>query len=300
MTSTITYTNCPSCGGENISEVLTCEDYTVSHETFSIWHCQTCTLRFTQNVPDAESIGPYYQSDAYISHSETGKGLINKLYKIARRYTLGSKRNFVQSQTNLLSGKLLDVGCGTGAFLREMSDAGWSVNGLEPDAGARAKAKELYNVHPQPSGDLFKLAPDFFEAITMWHVLEHVHDLHGYMQQLKKLLTTNGKLFIAVPNYTSTDATYYQQYWAAYDVPRHLYHFSPKSIKILAEKHGFKVKKKKPMLIDSFYIAMLSEQYKNGKPNLLAAMWQGFRSFCRAVINRESCSSIIYVLSPAQ
>lgn len=297
MTPKIIYQTCPACNGGSIGKVLECEDYTVSHETFEIWHCSHCTLRFTQGIPDAAAIGPYYQSDAYISHSDSGKGLINSLYKIARRYTLGSKRNFVQSQTNVVSGSLLDVGCGTGAFLREMIDAGWHANGLEPDAGARAKAKELHNVNPQPSEQLFKLSPGFYDAITMWHVLEHVHDLQGYMAQLKKLLAPKGKLFIAVPNYTSTDARYYQQYWAAYDVPRHLYHFSPASVKMLADKHGFKLAKMKPMLLDAFYIAMLSEQYKNKKTNLLMAVWQGFRGLIKTFGNRETCSSVIYVLT---
>lgn len=297
MTSNITYQNCPACSSSNIKRALECEDYTVSHQQFEIWECANCTLRFTQDVPNADSIAFYYQSDTYISHSESNKGLVNKLYKLARRYTLGSKRNFVQSQTNAVSGSLLDVGCGTGAFLREMTDGGWNVHGLEPDEGARAKAKELYNVNPQPPEQLFRLSAGFYDAITMWHVMEHVHDLQGYMAQLKNLLAPKGKLFIAVPNYTSADASHYKQYWAAYDVPRHLYHFSPASMVKLAEKHGFKINRTKPMMLDAFYIAMLSEQYKNGKPNLLMAVWQGFVATIKTFGNKERSSSLIYVLS---
>jgi 2-polyprenyl-3-methyl-5-hydroxy-6-metoxy-1,4-benzoquinol methylase len=296
MNSIITYHQCPACGSPAINEVLQCRDYTVSGKDFVICQCEQCSLRFTQNAPDAESIGPFYQAESYISHTDSGKGLINSLYKIARRYTLGSKRNFVQAQTNVFSGNLLDVGCGTGAFLDEMYNAGWNVHGLEPDAGARAKAKELYNLNPQPSDQLFKLAPGFYDAITMWHVLEHVHELHAYLDQFKKILAPKGKLFIAVPNYTSTDATHYQQYWAAYDVPRHLYHFSPKSLKQLAQQHGFTVVKMKPMMLDASYISLLSEKYKNGKTNLIAAVWQGIRNLFASYSRTEACSSIIYVL----
>jgi 2-polyprenyl-3-methyl-5-hydroxy-6-metoxy-1,4-benzoquinol methylase len=114
--------------------------------------------------------------------------------------------------------------------------------------------------------------PGQFDAITMWHVLEHVHDLSAYIQQLKSILRDNGKILIAVPNYTSLDAKIYQQYWAAYDVPRHLYHFSPRSVQMLMEKHGLKIIQYKPMWYDSFYISLLSSKYRNGKTNWMAAV----------------------------
>lgn len=296
MDSTITYQHCPACANAGIKQVLRCKDYTVSKESFEIWECGNCSLRFTQHIPAADAIGPYYQSDSYISHSDSDEGLVNKLYKIVRRYTLGRKRLYVQQKTGRHSGMLLDVGCGTGAFLHEMKKVGWNVLGLEPDQSARDKAVELYNIKPQSPEQLFQLAPGFYDAITMWHVLEHVHDLRGYLKQLNVLLAPGGKLFIAVPNYTSLDAEHYQEYWAAYDVPRHLYHFSPASMNQLAESHGFKIVSRKPMWADPFYIAMLSEQYKNGKGNLLKAFWTGKRSTWNAMLHRERASSLIYVL----
>lgn len=297
MSITISHTNCPACNAAAISKALVCRDYTVSHEQFEVWECEQCGFRFTQNVPTAEAIGPYYQSENYISHSDTGEGFINKLYKLARKITLDRKQKLILKHSALKQGMLLDAGCGTGAFLNHMKHANWHVTGLEPDAGARAKAEALYGIKPLPAETLFNMEFGNYNAITMWHVLEHVHDLHGYLEQFNKILVPNGKLFIAVPNYTSVDATHYQSYWAAYDVPRHLYHFSPASMEMLAARHGFIITTIRPMLFDAFYIAMLSEQYKNGKGNLLKALWQGVRCTLATLYNVKKSSSLVYILA---
>ena len=291
----IQYQCCPLCKDERISMVLSAEDYTVSNEQFEIWECRNCTLRFTQNVPSADAIGQYYQSENYISHSDTASGLINKLYHHVRKRTLVQKKNLVEKMTGKRTGRILDVGCGTGAFLNTMKLAGWQVTGLEPDSTAAAKAEELYGIKPMSPEKLYGLNPASYDAITLWHVLEHVHDLHGYMKKLNCLLKPGGKLLIAVPNYTSYDAAKYQQYWAAYDVPRHLYHFSPASMKKLFTLHDFTMKKMIPMWFDSFYVSMLSEQYKNGKANAIAGAFAGGISNLRALGHTEKCSSVIYV-----
>ena len=159
------------------------------------------------------------------------------------------------------------------------------------------KLASLYQVNALPSPEIFKLTPATYDAITMWHVLEHVHQLHEYIEQLKGLLKPDGRLFIAVPNYTSGDAQVYKENWAAYDVPRHLYHFSPQSMKILMKMHGLQVYKMQPMWFDSFYVSMLSEQYKNGKGNLISACWNGLLSNIKTLFNTEKCSSVIYIIS---
>lgn len=293
----IHYTGCPICKSELIQEQLTAKDYTVSQNIFSIWQCNACTLRFTQDVPEQDAIGAYYASDNYISHSDTKKGIINSLYHLVRKRTLGAKRRLVINETGILKGQILDIGCGTGAFLDTMKEANWNINGLEPDAVARNKAAELYNIHPQEPGKLFELNKGSYNAITMWHVLEHVHELHAYIKQIAALLAPNGKLFIAVPNYTSKDAAIYAAHWAAYDVPRHLYHFSPQSMEKLLSMHGLKLTAFKPMWFDSFYISMLSEQYKNGKGNIIKAVFNGFLSNLKAWGDVRKCSSVIYVVS---
>jgi len=293
----IHYTHCPVCASAVIEEKLIAKDYTVSQKDFSIWHCNDCSARFTQDVPEQNAIGKYYQSDNYISHSDTKKGLINSLYHMVRRKTLQGKLNLVKNEVGMSKGEILDIGCGTGAFLKTMKTSGWGITGLEPDDTARTKAKELYQIDPQSPEKLFELQPATFHAITMWHVLEHVHELHAYIKQLHHLLAPNGRIFIAVPNYTSKDADIYQQHWAAYDVPRHLYHFSPKSMEQLLTTYHLKLISIKPMWYDSFYVSMLSEKYKSGKGNLIKAFWNGVASNIKTLTDKSKCSSVIYIIA---
>lgn len=288
---------CPCCTSKDLIRVLSAKDHAISHEVFDIWHCNACSGRFTQAVPGKDEIGKYYQSENYISHSDTKKGFINSVYHYVRKRTLSGKKKLVNKYTRLSQGNILDVGAGTGAFLDTMSLSGWRVTGVEPDLSARQKAKALYELKLQPAEDLFTLPPQSFDAITMWHVLEHVHDLHHYMAQLKKLLMPRGVLFIAVPNYTGYDAKVYKEFWAGYDVPRHLYHFSPTAITQLLLQHGMQLKDIKPMWYDSFYVSMLSENYKTGKNNYLNALWTGYVSNWKALFDKERCSSLIYIVT---
>ncbi len=297
MIGRIHYDRCPVCGSARIQNVLQVKDYTVSGEIFAVAECADCSLRFTQDVPDADTITPYYKSEDYISHTDTAKGLVNRLYHAVRKRTIKQKRKLIENTTGLKKGKLLDVGSGTGAFLYEMKQHGWDATGLEPDADARTAAKKIYDIDLSDTGLFYQLPSGQFDAITLWHVLEHVHDLSKYIQQLKALLNENGKLFIAVPNYTSKDAVIYKQYWAGYDVPRHLYHFSPEAMQVLMEKNGLKVLQHKPMWYDSFYISLLSSKYKNGNTNWPAAVWNGFNSNLATWMDNKRCSSVIYVIS---
>lgn len=295
MAQVISYVECPACKSNSIRFVFTAKDYTVSEETFDIWQCNECTLRFTQDVPNAESIGKYYQSGNYISHSDTKQGIINRLYHSVRNITLKQKRKWVQKATNLPTGMLLDIGAGTGAFAAEMKKANWTVTALEPDETARNIAKNKHGLVLQQSDDLFAQTAESFDAITLWHVLEHVHQLNDYLQTFQKILKPNGRLIIAVPNYTSLDATYYKEYWAAYDVPRHLYHFSPASMKQLFALYNFDVIEMKPMPFDAFYVSMLSEQYKTGKNKFVSAFWVGLQSNLKASGKPDKSSSVIYI-----
>lgn len=290
----LTRTVCPVCKGTDFKEVLRAKDYTVSGEVFGIQHCASCTHRFTSPVPDQQEIGPYYKSADYVSHTNTSQGLINRIYQVVRKITLKGKRRLVVSASGKQTGKLLDVGSGAGAFLSTMQQAGWQVKGLEPDPDARAVAKKDFGVDSQPIEELMLLQDGHWDLISMWHVLEHVHELDAYLDKFSKLLKSDGRLLIAVPNYTSWDAQKYGAGWAAYDVPRHLYHFSPASMQRLLELHQFKLVTMKRMPFDSFYVAMLSERYKGG--NLIKALWNGFCSYCVALGDKSRCSSLIYVI----
>ena len=191
--SKVHYTNCPVCGSEHINPLLTVKDHSVSSEEFVIWQCSDCSLRFTQDVPDESSIGPYYQSPDYISHSNTNKGLLNKLYQKVRTYTLQQKASLIIHYTTS-KGNLLDIGAGVGAFVNEMQSRQWKITGIEPDEGARAQAKNLFGIDLLATSSLANLPVKSFDAITLWHVLEHVHSLHQYVEQLKDLLKNEGKI----------------------------------------------------------------------------------------------------------
>ena len=193
-------------------------------------------------------------------------------------------------------GDLLDLGAGTGAFVQFMHLAGWKAIGMEPDDGARERARKMNGVDLLPVSEFMNQRKESFDAITLWHVLEHVHDLHGYLDQLKLLLRPNGKIFIAVPNYLSYDADYYKKYWAAYDVPRHLYHFSPDAMKALLRKHDLRLLQTKPMWFDAFYISLLSEKYKGGSAQWMKGLYRGFLSNVQALFKNERSSSLIYVV----
>lgn len=291
----IHYTSCPVCAGQQFKTIFSATDFTVSKEQFLIVECESCTVRLTQDVPYQQAIGPYYQAEAYVSHTNSKKGFINWIYHKVRTYTLQQKLTLIQKASGIVTkGFLLDVGAGTGAFAKTAKKAGWQVTGLEPDNNARIISKKEHEIELLSNDHLFTLSAEKFNVITLWHVLEHVHALQNYMQQFKRVLVANGRLIIAVPNYTSMDARYYKHNWAAYDVPRHLYHFSPASIEKLATNNGFAVEKIKPMWFDSFYVSMLSEQYKKGF--LPFALVIGFVSNVLALFNNRKCSSVIYIL----
>jgi 2-polyprenyl-3-methyl-5-hydroxy-6-metoxy-1,4-benzoquinol methylase len=291
----ISYSTCPICKSDEISEVLSAKDYTVSKEDFDIWHCDNCKARFTQKAPDQNNISPYYQSEAYISHSNTNKGLINTLYQWVRNFTLGQKRKLIAKLSGKKTGELLDIGCGTGEFLATMKEAGWEVQGLEPDPGARDQALKNHGLQVGASEKLFELTNESFDVITMWHVMEHVHQLHEYFDKIQSLLKPGGILIVAVPNYESLDAKHYGEFWAAYDVPRHLYHFSANSMKLLFQTYKLKFSEMRPMHFDAFYVSLLSEKYKHGNMRPFSAAITGFRSFLTSLSHSEKCSSIMYV-----
>jgi 2-polyprenyl-3-methyl-5-hydroxy-6-metoxy-1,4-benzoquinol methylase len=296
MSDRIHYTCCPGCQSNQIREVLSAVDYTVSNEPFSIWECGDCWLRFTQDVPNEASIGPYYKSETYISHTDSREGLIHQLYHRVRKITLAGKSDMVKKESGKTRGRLLDMGAGTGAFVQAMSQAGWDAIGIEPDESTRKNALGIHQVQLHPISDFESLPAGSFDVITLWHVLEHVEHLHAYMERLKVLLAPDGVLFIAVPNYTSADASHYGAHWAAYDVPRHLYHFSPTSMRSLVDRHDLRIQTIKPMWFDSFYIALLSEQYKRGSSSYIRACWQGVQSNLHAMRSSEKASSLIYII----
>jgi 2-polyprenyl-3-methyl-5-hydroxy-6-metoxy-1,4-benzoquinol methylase len=287
-------TNCFVCGGKEFSQYKTCIDYTVSKEKFTIVKCNGCSFIFTNPRPDTNEIGKYYESEDYISHSDSSKGIINYLYKKVRNYTIDKKVRLVNSLSK--DKTILDIGCGTGAFLNACKVNGWIAEGIEPSDSAREFAKQNYNLNINGEEKLSSYTDNSFSIISMWHVLEHVHLLNERIEELKRLIKKDGTIIIAVPNCNSWDAEFYKEYWAAYDLPRHLYHFTPDTMEKLLEKHQLKIVKKMPMVFDSFYVSMLSEKYKNGKVSLFKALLNGFKSNQVGRKDINKFSSVIYII----
>jgi 2-polyprenyl-3-methyl-5-hydroxy-6-metoxy-1,4-benzoquinol methylase len=285
---------CPICKSTDLQKFLICEDYTVSHEIFHVKQCATCTLAITTPRPETTQLGKYYQSEEYISHSGKSSGGIGFIYKLARSFSLKWKKNKITSIQS--EGSILDFGCGTGEFLNTMQQAGWNVTGVEPSPDARLKAEEINSIKIHPSLD--ELTNEKFDVITAWHVLEHVPDLTQTVQKLKSHLKKNGTLFIAVPNYQCPDAFVYQQHWAGFDVPRHLWHISKKSMNQLLESLALKLHDTIPMKLDAYYVSMLSEKYKNKNKINLSCLTKGFISGLKSNFlarKKINYSSLIYV-----
>jgi 2-polyprenyl-3-methyl-5-hydroxy-6-metoxy-1,4-benzoquinol methylase len=286
--------NCPVCNSNKFKNFINCEDFTVSHENFDIVECESCNFRFTNPIPELSHLGDYYESEDYISHSNTSKDLISKIYQIARKGAIRKKHDLVKSRVS--GDNWLDIGCGTGDFMHYCEVNGLNISGIEPSDKAREFGVQEYGLEIFPESKLEEFAPESFDAITMWHVLEHVYPLQNRVKKILSLLRPNGVAFIAVPNCNSLDAKIYKEHWAAYDVPRHLYHFRQDQMKQLWEMNGGKVQEVLPMKLDSYYVSLLSEKYKgSGIMSYPKAFFNGLRSNHAAVKSGE-WSSLIYVV----
>lgn len=282
---------CPWCGTASDHEYLKVQDYFLSHESFSIMECDSCHLLFTAPRPASSSLGAYYKSENYYSHQENKHGFIPRLYEAVKTFNLKNKVNIATA--GLPKGSVLDIGCGVGDFLCQMQHNDWNITGIEPDSDARAIAFNRLNrcVFTPQNYDLFD--DSSFDLITMWHVLEHVEDLHFQIHELQRLLKPGGRLLLALPNFQSFDALHYQQYWAAWDVPRHLNHFSSDTIRSIVCSLSFQFIDCQKLRWDSYYISYLSESYMHHSLPLFRGFIRGFQSNCKA-LSTGMYSSLVY------
>lgn len=265
-------------------------DYSVSKEIFELHHNPEYDLLITFPKPSLEKLPSYYESDDYISHTDGKRSLFERLYHLIKNIALKNKVKLINSQSE--KGKLLDIGAGTGDFLVVAKNNGWQTIGIEPSTKAKTIA---INKGVNFADSLSDLESCSFDVITMWHVLEHVPNLDEYILELKRLLKPSGTILIAVPNFKSFDAEYYGKFWAAFDVPRHIWHFSKTAIaKLFAEK-GMKLVEVLPMKFDSFYVSLLSEKYKTGNMNFIKAFFVGLKSNSSGKQTKEY-SSHIYII----
>jgi 2-polyprenyl-3-methyl-5-hydroxy-6-metoxy-1,4-benzoquinol methylase len=290
--------SCLVCKNDNLKTFLKGKDHFLSGEDFTIVECADCGFRFTNPRPDEKEIARYYDSPDYIAH-DTGKhDLIRSIYKIIRKVTIRNKCSIVKKYSN---GKtLMDIGCGTGEFLYYCQKNSFDTTGIEPNEKARKFATETFGLTVFDESKLDDFFPATFDVVTMWHVLEHVHKLNERIEQIGRLLKPDGTLIIAVPNSDSWDAGKYKDFWAAYDLPRHLYHFTQESLKKLAKRNNFSVKTIIPLKFDAFYISLLSEKYLTGQQNYKSAFINGIRSNNYGRKHEVNYSSLIYICKIAQ
>lgn len=288
-------TSCPVCGGIDFTDYLEVEDHFLSKEQFVIQQCSDCGFRFVNPRPAEDEIGRYYQSEDYISHGAGKADLVSRIYRTARFFSIRSKYRIVKKFSR--QGKILDIGCGTGEFLAQCRKMGFEVAGIEPNEKARNFARSVNGISVNSRLGIQAGEKGTFDCITMWHVLEHVHDLDATFGSIKKLLTADGIFIAAVPNSNSWDASKYKCHWAAYDVPRHLYHFTAETMQALASKHGFGVLKTNPQKLDAYYVSMLSEKYLSGRANYFRSAVIGFWSNRMAKKRETGHSSLIFVLA---
>lgn len=291
---------CPVCQGTDFSSYILCKDHFVTGESFPVKKCISCGFKITENTPDEKHMGRYYESESYISHSNTSKGLVNRVYQWVRKIMLARKWKLAERETGKREGTVLDIGSGTGFFLKEMKEHGWKVSGTEKSEKAREYAKKNLGIFLRDTDDLFLPGEERYDVITLWHVLEHVHDLEKNFNAFFRLLENNGKLIIALPNHNSLDARKYSEFWAAWDVPRHIWHFTADHIVRLAQNHGFSIKRTYPMHFDAFYVSLLSENYKKSAFPTIKGMITGLRSWVNSLFRPNQCSSLIYVFEKSE
>ncbi|MFC4722849.1 class I SAM-dependent methyltransferase [Geojedonia litorea] len=277
---------------------LTVKDHSVSGEEFQLVFNEEGDMLETVPRPSLDKLPEYYKSEDYISHTDNRRNFLEIVYQIIKSFALKRKLKLINS-LNKGKGNLLDVGCGTGDFLKVAQQNGWQITGIEPNDKARSMAKAKTKSKILDSQELFKLNPECFDVISLWHVFEHLPNLEEHLVQFNKLLKPNGTLIIAVPNYNSYDAQYYKSFWAAYDVPRHLWHFSKRAITRLVKTEKMEVSKIKPMVFDSYYVSLLSEKLKGGVMKTIKAFWIGWRSNVNAKRTGEY-SSLIYIIKRAK
>jgi 2-polyprenyl-3-methyl-5-hydroxy-6-metoxy-1,4-benzoquinol methylase len=269
---------------------LKVKDYSVSKEVFELHHNPEYDLLMTFPKPSLEKLPSYYESEDYISHTDGKRSLFEKVYHFIKGIALKNKLKLINAQS--AKGKLLDIGAGTGDFLVVAQKDGWNVTGIEPSAKAKGIA---INKGVDFADSLSDLESQTFDIITMWHVLEHVPNLEDYLSELKRLLKPTGTIIIAVPNFKSFDANFYGRHWAAFDVPRHIWHFSKTAIEKLFTEKGMQLKAVLPMKFDSYYVSLLSEKYKTGRMNFIRAFFVGLQSNLNGKKTNEY-SSHIYIL----
>jgi len=290
------HSTCPVCSGSDLRVFHSCTDNLVTGTVFELLRCNTCGFILTQDAPGEEDIARYYESPGYISHSDTRRTMVDKIYQVARNIMLSRKTRMVSRECAINRGEILDVGSGTGHFLYFMKNAGWNVTGIEINQGAREYSERNFGLSVFPPEHLKTFSSSRFDCITLWHVLEHLYDPVNYFGEIRRVLKPGGTVIVALPNSNSYDAGHFEKYWAAWDVPRHLWHFNPLTFKLFAQKSGFKIISETVLPFDVFYISVLSERAAKKSAGMLTGMMWGMIFWFISLFAKKRASSLAYIL----
>ena len=289
---------CIECQSNVNEEAIRLHDHLVSKKLFVIDHCKNCGFRYIKNPPDESEAYKFYETDEYVEHSDSADGFINTIYHQARKWMMRFKHNLINKHGK--KQRILDFGTGTGYFLNYMKSRGFDVTGIEISEKARKFGKEQFGLNIYPPSEIFEESfPKEFSYISFWHVLEHVYEPQKVIGRLRDLLTDDGVMVVALPNYKCLEASVYKEYWNGYDVPRHIWHWDESSFRKFAENCGFKVTKTKILPLDPFYNCLISESYRKKKWAHILIPFIGGASLVQGWMSHKRASSIVYFLQKA-
>jgi 2-polyprenyl-3-methyl-5-hydroxy-6-metoxy-1,4-benzoquinol methylase len=288
---------CPACSAAETVDLFRARDHLVSGREYLIRRCVACGMGWTADPPAEEKAGRYYLSGEYISHTDRKKSFSDHLYHLARNYMLGRKYRLTTTVTGKRSGTLLDIGCGTGYYAAFMKKRGWQVSGIEPNDLAREYTSSHFGISVTTPDRIRDFASGSLDCITFWHVLEHLYDPGRWLNEVRRLLKDDGRCIIALPNFSSADAEWFGNRWAALDVPRHLWHFTPDAFKQFIGARGFTCEMIVPLPLDLFYISSLSYRNNGNLLPLARGVLTGLVIALRNLLRKEKASSLIYVIS---
>ena len=263
------------------------KDYLVTGDSFEVHLDLQTQIAETVPAPSSVKLAQYYDSSEYISHGNQKRGWIDHLYSFVQRIMLKQKERWLSKYVKE-SKRYLDFGCGTGALIHHLNKNNWEACGVEPSE----KARNFSSVTDCLYSSLASLPQTNFDIIALWHVLEHLPDPTSSLKEFHAQLKQGGYLFLALPNFNSFDANYYKDYWAAYDVPRHLWHFSAQGITQLCDQCGLELVASKGLLLDAFYVSYLSEQHQKSKAAFIKGICVGLWSNLKACFTKEHSSKL--------
>ena len=289
--------SCLVCGSTDTEVLYAAKDHLVSGEDFLLKRCRVCGFTFTADPPDEKDIAKFYLSEDYISHSDKKQSLTDRLYHLARNYMLKKKYNLVRRMTGMETGALVDIGSGTGYFAGYMNRRGWKVKGIELSEQARNYSVAKFGLTVVSPLEISSIKDSFADCVTLWHVLEHLYDPAMWLKEIMRILKDDGICIIALPNIKSADARWFGEVWAALDVPRHLWHFSPETLRAFINEHGLICRKVIPMPLDIYYISALSYKNRGRSFPLLRGTITGLFLTFKSLFKKDRASSLIYVVS---